>query len=170
MACLPLTVAGGVAQAGGFALTLWELSRTQRREFPERVPIHHKVSRWVRCKLGTTHAQQLAAELRAEAKLRASLDFEIDRGEATTMEGRVSRLETVVGDLRRKQREDRGKLEDRIEEVLRETTTSHQGLRAELAEAEAQRKANLSDSLLYQRIGVGMFLSGVLLSVLGSLA
>lgn len=73
-----------------------------------------------------------------------------------------------MNDLRRKQQEDRAKLEERIAEVSRRVTNSHASLRGHLAEADARRKANLRESLLFQRIGVGMFLVGVVLTVIGS--
>ncbi len=169
MTCISLIIAGGTAQAGGFALTLWELSRTQRREFPDHIPLHHRASAWLRRRLRRTKPKAVEIELQpASVTSSASLDLEVGRAPATTLEGRVERLETVVNDLRRKQQEDRAKLEERIAKVSQRVTDSHGSLREHLAEADARRKANLRESLLFQRIGVGMFLVGILLTVIGS--
>jgi len=169
MTCIPLIIAGGTAQAGGFALTLWELSRTQRREFPNHIPFHHRASAWLRRRLRRTKPKAVKIELQpASTTSSASLDLEVARAPATTLEDRIERLETVVNDLLRKQQEDRTKLEECIAEVSRRVTDSHASLRGHLAEADARRKANLRESLLFQRIGVGIFLVGLLLTVLGS--
>jgi hypothetical protein len=63
MTCIPLIVAGGTAQAGGFALTLWELSRTQRREFPDHSPLHHRASAWLRRSFRRTKPKAVEIEL-----------------------------------------------------------------------------------------------------------
>jgi hypothetical protein len=169
MACDGLTIAGGVAQVGGFALTWWELSRTQRREFPEHVPFHHRASAWLRRKLRRSkptvfHEGELVGTVHASG----SLEHETHRVVPPDLQGRVARLEKVEHDLRRRMSEDRSKLEERIRQVELRSMEGHASLRGEIADAEAKRKTNLRESILYERIGVVLFAVGVVLSVLGS--
>jgi len=169
MAYLPLTVLGGVAQAGGFGLTFYELARTQRREFPDYVPMHHQASRWIRRRMGLTKPKAVNVALApAVASSSASLGLEVERAPATTLTARVDRLEKLIEDLRRKQREDHSKLEQRVAEASHRITETATAAQIQLNELEARRKESLRESLLFEKLGVSLFVVGTLLSVLGS--
>lgn len=170
MASVPLTILGGVAQVGGFGLTFYELARTQRREFPDYVPLHHRASKWVRRRLGLTKQKAVYLDLApAVASSSASLDLEVERSPATTLPGRVERLEKQMADLRRKQQEDRSKLEGRLTETSQRITETATAVRTQLNELEVHRKESLRESLFFEKLGVFLFIMGTVLSVLGSI-
>ena len=164
---LGLIIAGGVAQGAGFALTLYELARTQHREFPDHVPWHHRAVEWVRRKLRPRQPKVAEGSVHVTAGGTTSVSGEAIR-KATTLDERVIRLEDEMKGVRQRQDADRTALEGRIEEVGRRTEAVAADLGRQLDEQEARRKENLRESLLFERIGVALFLTGIVLSVLGS--
>ncbi|HEX5851564.1 MAG TPA: hypothetical protein VFY36_00580 [Solirubrobacteraceae bacterium] len=168
MACVVLIILGGIAQIVGFGLTYYELSITQRREFPDRIPWHHRVLARVRSRLGLTKPPDHAHTFDAAVTQDAVLAKEVSRAPASTLEDRVKRLELEMVDLRRKQHEDHAALEGRVVEAHQRITAATASLSAQLDETERKRKEALSESLIFQRVGVGFFVLGAILSVLGS--
>ena len=155
-------------RSGGFYLAFHELRVTQRREFPDYTPLHHRALRWVRRKLRRTHSgtAHISGAAHVSASGRATLT--VTRAPATTVEGRVERLELEMQDLQRKQREDQAEVQGRIVKAHTRIGEVEITMQRQLNELEAQRKANLSDSLTFEKWGIALFVLGVVLSVLGN--
>jgi hypothetical protein len=163
-----LTIAGGVAQIIGFGLTSYELTRTRRREFPHDVPLHRRVVAWAQSKLHRSAPDTHSHELHVTAGSNVTLEREITRPSGTTDAERIGHLELALEDLKSKQREDREAIEERVAETRRRIDEAESGLASRLDRMETERKENLHESLSLQRLGVGLFIVGTVLSVLGS--
>ena len=167
--CLTLTILGGAAEIGGFVLVWVELVLTQRREFPGYRPIHHRALTWVRRKLGrhkssTVHLSGLVGSATASGTATLTVTSAL----ATTLEERIARVEVEMRDLQRKQQEDHVALEGRIADTQQRITYAEAGLQEQINDLEASRKESLRDSLTFEKWGVGLFVVGVILSVLGN--
>jgi hypothetical protein len=146
------------------------MSMVQRREFADYRPLHHRALTWLRRKLSRSAPQTVYVDTAtATATAGGDLSLEVSRAPQTTPEGRITRLEEEMEDLRRKQREDHAALEGRVVEAHDRIERTESGLRTALAEVEAKRKEGLRESLTFQKAGIGLFIGGVVLSVLGNL-
>jgi hypothetical protein len=148
-------------------LTLYELARTQRREFPDHVPWHDRAVEWARRKLRPHQPKVAGGSAHVTAGATISASGEAIR-KATTIEERVARLEGEMKSVRQRQGADRKALEGRIQELGRRIEATAESLAKQLDEQEARRKENLRESLLFERIGVALFLTGIALTVLGN--
>lgn len=166
--CLTLTICGGVTEIVGFALVFYEVVDTQRREFPEYVPIHHRTARWLRRKLG--RARSGTAHLSGGGSVTTSghAVLTVTRAPATSLEERVDRLEQEIRDVRRESSEAHAALDQRVTAANTRITDAETSLRTQLDEMEAARKETLRDTILFEKLGTGLFVVGVILSVLGN--
>lgn len=168
--CLVLTIIGGVAEIVGFGLAFYEMAVTQRREFPDYRPLHHRALAWIRRHLPGAKKSKTAHVHASDALATsdAALAFTVKRGPATTMEERIKRLEAEMQDLQRQQREDHAALEAGVVEAHQRITETDTSVRSELNRMEAERKANLRESIAFDKTGIWLFVGGVILSVLGN--
>ncbi len=163
-----LIITGGAAQIGGFGLTYYELARTLRREFPDYVPPHNRALAWARRRLGLRKPRSMTRAASDSLNISEAVSVEMSRAPATTMPERVSRLEAEMKDLRSKQRDDHAALVGRVVEAGQRIADTEGSLKAELGDMERARKESLRDSLVFQRLGVVLFVLGTVLGVLGS--
>jgi hypothetical protein len=166
--CLALTIVGGGAEIVGFGLAFYEMALTQQREFPDYRPLHHRALTWVRRKLGRSKSGTAHISGTGRATSSGHADLTVTRAPATTLQGRVERLEQEMQDLQRKQREDQAGLDRRIIEMHKRIGEAEAALQKQINELEAQRKQNLRDSLTFEKWGIVLFVIGVVLSVLGN--
>jgi len=166
--CLTLTIIGGAAEIVGFGLAFYEMAVTQRREFPEYRPLHHRALTWVRGKLERSKSRtvHLSGTARATASGHATLT--VTRPPATTLKGRIERLEQEMHDFQRKQGEDLAALEGRFGETNERIAKAETSLQTRLGDLEARRKENLRESIAFEKWGIALFIAGVILSVLGN--
>lgn len=166
--CLTFTIIGGVAEMVGFGLAFYELAVTQRREFPGRRPIHHRVIAWIRRRLRPPKTQ--AVEITAHGSARADGHAVVTIAEAPpiTVEERLQQLEVGLQDLQAKQREDHAALEKKVGKATQRIDETESTLLRRLEAQESRRKEQLRESLFYERTGIGLFLVGVVFSVLGN--
>ena len=167
--CLSLTVCGGLAEIVGFALVFKEVVRTQRREFPEYVPMHHRAATWVRRKLG--RSATVTAHLSGISSLPSISThgtLTVDRPPPNTLEERVDQLEQEIRDVRDEHREANAALDRRVVEAIQRTADAEASLRTKLNEMEAARKESLRQSIFFEKVGTVLFVIGVILSGLGN--
>lgn len=182
--CSLLIIVGAVAQGAGFGITLYEIAITQRRELPEYVPVHHRLLRWGRARSGLVVAWvrrrfgRLPEPQVVHVHAVDSASSSETAGEVTVLrtppaashlEARVNHLEAKIADLTKKQVADVKALTGRIAGGQQRATKTETELRTAVNELEAKLKEALRESLLWEKIGIGLFIVGLLISTWGSL-
>jgi hypothetical protein len=172
MPCLAhvLTVLGGLAEIGGLLLVIVEIVKVQQREFPQHRGWVRRTLAWMRRVFRKPPAQTVHVTGIGSAEAFGNVSLEVTRGPATTLEGRVERVDKQIEDFKRKQREDKAEVERRIAEAGRRADETADELRKLIAQRDEERRKGLADALLLQKIGVAAFIVGVGLSVWGNLA
>ena len=150
-------------------LAFAEIVRLQRHVLPER---SGRLRRWaivgLRRLLKRPGRDVRLGLAPATAGVSANLGLEVQRGPATGIEQRIARLEAEMGDLRRKQAEDKDDFSDRLAATNQRITDLEVDLQRQLNEADAARRKEVSDSLLLQYVGIFIVGLGIVLSTLGN--
>lgn len=168
--CLTLTIIGGGAEIVGFGLAFYEMAVTQRREFPDYQPVHHRALAWVRRKLRLSKPQVIQVGAGDSIEVADSARVQVTRGPVPDddLKARITRLEQIADDLHREHEADRRAQEQRMAKYEQRMNEADTAIRTELARLEAERKAGLRESITYEKAGITLFVVGVILSVLGN--
>jgi hypothetical protein len=180
--CAWLTILGGLLEISGLGLVAREITRLQRQEFGQPVWLSNTIE-WTRRDLGRLRAifrgllrrqpepiTPQPANLRgtSSASSSASGTLTVGAPASPTTEQRLTRLEGAVS-----------KLTDRVQGVAREMDQQRRATQAELGDIRtdvvqleksiaAERRKAARREIRVQTVGTVLFVSGVLLSVLGS--
>jgi len=144
VACLALTIIGTAAEIIGFGLALYEVTRTQRRELPDYVPVHHRGLRWLRRRLGLAKSASASVHTSSIGSSE-TLGYPTvkQKRQVILLEDRVKELGEDLDALASKQREGHALLEGLFVVEAQRTTETANDLQRQLNEMEAQRKENL---------------------------
>jgi hypothetical protein len=166
-----LTVAGGVAEVGGLGLVIAEISKVQRREFPEHRGWVKRSLAWLRRLTGQkrSHTVHLAGSASARGNARGVLSVSGSAGPPPTLEQRVERLEADLRSHAEQAVKDRGEMHRAVRDANERIDKAARELRELIEQREDERREGLADSLLLQKIGTAAFIVGVGLSVWGNL-
>jgi hypothetical protein len=145
MTCIPLIIAGGAVQAGGFGLALYQSTSTRRREVPDTP----SVLGWMRSAI----ARLLARPKHQGLKGRIAAEFGL-RGALTPSEITLAQLSGRIDQL---ERDMLALIDERVEVV-----------RQDLERREARRQSELRRSLRLEELGAIVFLLGLALTVAGT--
>jgi hypothetical protein len=169
VASVPLIVAGGIVQGGGFALALRQAATMRREEVPEHPPLHRqawtravrqveRVLVWMRLRQPRVQVAQGAGTgtMRLGGSGRLST-----RRDGMPLEQRLDAIEGDIDDLRAQQREVHEALHRRIDRVS-------EAVQATDEKRENERLRRLVRSLDREEAGVWIFLAGLALPILGA--
>jgi hypothetical protein len=161
-----LAIIGALFEIGGFALVAIEIVRVQKREFPER-------RLWIERLLDRIHVRRPGTQTIEVEGIQASAaglsaDVELRLPPDATIEQRVEKLEREIEFARRKQREDKVEIENRIVKVGQRLDEEIEEMRRTADAQAAEHRIELSRSLALQKIGTALFVVGAALSALGN--
>jgi hypothetical protein len=161
-----MTILGGIFEVIGFAVIVWQLVRVQRQEFGTPQFVHRLRAR-VRKLLGKP-----PITVSAGASMLARFNIEgrgtVRKAMGPDVEDRLAALEHNVAAIESDFSERVGALKSQLGEVSQGLNVTRSEIQQREREREQQRKAELRSSIKYEALGVAFFLSGTVLSVIGS--
>jgi hypothetical protein len=165
-----MTIVGGGMEMIGFGLIVLQLVRAQRQEFgwPQlilrsRDRIVATVRRLLRRpRLVSIHAVDAAASFDMAGSL------SVRKGMGQTAPDRFAAIEFNLLEIEKELRERIKELDQGITKVRDELNTTRSAIEQREREQEQERKAELRSSIKFEALGVVFFLSGTVLSVIGS--
>ncbi|MCA1703537.1 MAG: hypothetical protein LC808_09875 [Actinobacteria bacterium] len=166
MGCLGFTIVGGVLEVIGLVFVAIEIGRIQRREFGAPRMLM-RLRGWLRRRRGKQAVHHIRSTTDT-ARATDAASVSVHRAEATTLEGRLARLETQHDDLEREFNVSKDRLSKEIGDVRREAADVRANLDRELAAREESQRSFLRGTVTFQSIGTVFFLVGVVFSVLGN--
>jgi vacuolar-type H+-ATPase subunit I/STV1 len=154
----------------GFLLVVGQLARVQRQEFgwPRFVL---RSWGWTKARLrqllrrpGRVHGVGASMLASIESAARAS----VRKGMGPQAFDRFAAIEYNLTEIEKELRERIGEVNESVRKLREELTTTRSTIEQREREREEERKAELRSSLAWEAWGVVFFLTGTVLSVLGS--